>query len=390
VNKFSFIVVGMMAGVMMCNCKPKDKNSPDKLFDTKSGVLTPGDDSHFRELTPAELKKYHDSAEAAAHRILGNNFNGQLLVAKNGEIVYEEYKGIYNFKTSSPVTEHSPMHIASISKTFTGMAILHLWERGEISLDDSIQHFFPNFPYHGITIKMLLAHRSGLPNYLDFMDKGWDRHHKASNQDVINYMIANHPPILSLPNKHFHYCNTNFMMLASILEKIVRQPFPQYMKDSLFTPLGMKDTYIFEAKDTNNYLMTYNGNRPYPMDQTDLTYGDKNVYSTVRDLLQWDRSLYMHNYIKASTLKMAYEPQSNERSSMHNYGLAWRMIFYKNGDSVIYHNGKWHGTNSVFTRLIQDTATIIIIGNRLDKRIYGGKAISSIFTGRKDTIIPQE
>ncbi|PZP44156.1 MAG: serine hydrolase [Pseudopedobacter saltans] len=378
-----------MAGIMMCNCKPKDKKNPDALFDTSTGVLTEGDDSFFRKLTPEELKKYHDSAEAAAHRILGNNFNGQLLVAKNGQIVFEDYSGIYNFQKRTPITEHSPMHIASTSKTFTGMAILHLWERGEINLDDSIQKFFPDLPYHGITVKMLLAHRSGLPNYLDFMDKGWDRHHKATNQDVIDFMISNKPPILSNPNTHFHYCNTNFMLLASILEKIVKQSFPKYMKDSVFTPLGMKDTYVFEAKDTANYLLTYNGSRPYPMDQTDLTYGDKNVYSTVRDLLLWDRSLYMHNYIKASTLKMAYEPQSNERASMHNYGLAWRMLFNKNGDSVIYHNGKWHGTNSVFTRLIQDTATIIIIGNRLDKRIYGGKAISSIFTGQKDTVIPQ-
>lgn len=375
---------------MMCNCKPKDKKTTQYSFDTSTGVLTKGDNTFFRELTPAEMKKYHDSAEAAANRILGNNFNGQLLVAKNGQIVFEEYKGVYDFRKHTPITEHSPMHIASISKTFTGMAILHLWEGGRIRLEDTIQKFFPEFPYHGITVKMLLAHRSGLPNYLDFMDKGWDRHHKASNQDVIQYMITNKPPILSNPNTHFHYCNTNFMLLASILEKIVGQPFPRYMKDSVFTPLGMKDTYVFEARDTLNYQMTYNGTRPYPMDQTDLTYGDKNVYSTVRDLLQWDRSLYMHNYIKSSTLKMAYEPQSNERASMHNYGLAWRMLFYKNGDSVIYHNGKWHGTNSVFTRLIQDTATIIIIGNRLDKRIYGGKAISSIFTGRKDNIIPQE
>lgn len=380
----------MMAGVMMCNCKPKGKNNSDKYFDSKSGVLTNGDGFAFRELTPSELKKYHDSAEAAAYRILGNNFNGQLLVAKNGQIVYEEYKGIYDFKTSSPITEHSPMHIASISKTFTGMAILHLWERGELSLDDTLQKFFPELPYHGITVKMLLTHRSGLPDYLDFISTGYERHRKATNQDVINYMIANKPPILNLPNRHFHYCNTNFMMLASILEKVVGQPFPQYMKDSVFTPLGMKDTYIFEPKDTAHYLTTYQGNRPFPMDQTDLTYGDKNVYSTVRDLLQWDRSLYLCNYIKSSTLKMAYEPQSNEKISMHNYGMAWRMIFYKNGDSVVYHNGKWHGTNSVFTRLIQDTATIIIIGNRVDKRIYGGKMISSIFTGRKDTIIPQE
>lgn len=387
-KKFIYIVgVSLIA---LGSCKGKTNNNKTIAAKDPETGLYEGDTSYFRQLTPEELQKYHDSALAAAHRILGNGFNGQILVAKNGQIVFEEYDGIYNFKTKEPITPTTSLHIASISKTFTGMAILHLWEEGRIALDDTVQKFFPNFPYHGITIKMLLSHRSGLPNYLNFLDVDYNRRHKATNQEVIDYMVTHVPPLQSNPGLRFHYCNTNFMMLASILEKVTGQTFPKYMKDSVFTPLGMNHTYIFEPKDTVNYVMTYNGSRPYPMDHLDVTYGDKNVYSTVRDLLQWDRSLYEHSFIKATTLKMAYEPQSNERVSMHNYGLAWRMLFNKNGDSIIYHNGKWHGTNSVFTRLLQDTATIIVIGNRLDKRIYGAKAISSIFTGKPDYVIPVE
>ncbi|QES89506.1 serine hydrolase domain-containing protein [Rhizosphaericola mali] len=387
-KKFLYIIGASLIALGSC----KGKSNSNHLVASKDPEtgLYEGDTSYFRQLTPEELQKYHDSALAAAHRILGNNFNGQILVAKNGQIVFEEYDGIYNFQTKSPITPTTSLHIASISKTFTGMTVLHLWEEGRLSLDDTIQKFFPNFPYHGITIKMLLAHRSGLPNYLNFLDVDYNRRHKATNQEVIDYMVTHVPPLQANPDKHFHYCNTNFMMLASIIEKVTGMTFPKYMKDSVFTPLGMMHTHIFEPKDTVNYVMTYNGNRPYPMDHLDVTYGDKNVYSTVRDLLQWDRSLYEHSFIKATTLKMAYEPQSNERVSMHNYGLAWRMLFNKNGDSIIYHNGKWHGTNSVFTRLLQDTATIIVIGNRLDKRIYGAKAISSIFTGKPDYVIPVE
>ena len=92
----------------------------------------------------------------------------------------------------------------------------------------------------------------------------------------------------------------------------------------------------------------------------DCTYGDKNVYSTVRDLFAWDKALYQHTFLKKSTLDMAFKPTSNEHRSMHNYGLAWR-LFISNGDTVVYHNGKWHGTNTSFIRLVQDTATIIVL-----------------------------
>jgi hypothetical protein len=121
------------------------------------------------------------------------------------------------------------------------------------------------------------------------------------------------------------------------------------------------------------------------MDHLDCTYGDKNIYSTVRDLFLWDKALYEHTFLKASTLDMAFTPQSNERRSMHNYGLAWHLYFNK-GDTVVYHNGKWHGSNTVFTRLVQNTATIIVLGNKSNNNIYRTKDMSYIFTGRIDTI----
>ena len=121
------------------------------------------------------------------------------------------------------------------------------------------------------------------------------------------------------------------------------------------------------------------------MTNVDCTYGDKNVYSTVRDLLQWDRSLYACTFLRESTLKMAFTPQSHEHQSMHNYGLGWRTYFNpRTGDSIIYHNGYWHGSNTVFTRITQDTATIILLGNKYNPNNYNAKKISQIFTGHTD------
>ncbi len=341
-------------------------------------------DFSFRPLSEGEISFYQKAAQDFYDtNLLHKGFNGSILVAKNGQVLFEDYHGIINFKTGDPITSHTPFHLASISKTFTGMTVLKLWEEGRISLDDSLQKFFPQLPYHGITVKMLLCHRSGLPNYLYFMDSVWDKKKKATNEDVLDFMVVHKPAVSAPPGRVYSYCNTNFMLLAMIIEKITKQPYPQYMKDSLFIPLGLKDTYVFSIKDTADYIPTYSVTKPFPLDHLDCTYGDKNIYSTVRDLFAWDNALYQNTFLHKSTLDMAFEPQSNEHKTMHNYGLAWH-LYFNNGDTIVYHNGKWHGSNTAFTRLVQDTATIIVLGNKVDNNIYHSKEMSKIFTGRED------
>lgn len=359
----------------------KESIFSDDLYkaDTRFNVLTKSETAYYA----AAVKKFYDSM------LLNTGFNGAILVAKNGQIVFESYQGYINFANRDTITEHSPFHLASISKTFTGMAILRLCEQKKLALTDSVQKFFPSFPYHNITIQMLLSHRSGLPNYLYFMDSLWDKTKKATNQDVINMMIQYKPAPVWVPDTHYNYCNTNFLLLASIIEKISGQTFPDFMKEKLFQPLGMKDTYVFSLKDTGKYIPTISVSKPFLMDAFDCTYGDKNIYSTVRDLFTWDKALYQHVYITKASLALAFTPQSNEQETMHNYGLAWH-TFINNGDTLIYHNGKWHGSNTVFSRLVQDTATIIVLGNKLNRNIYRAKQMGAIFTGVIDDETEEE
>jgi CubicO group peptidase (beta-lactamase class C family) len=355
--------------------QPEKKNPPATLYEP---------DFSFQPLSKQAVEAYRAAAEDYYNKHLANSgFNGAILVAKNGQVIFEDYKGYINFKTQEPVTPNTPFHLASISKTFTGMTVLRLWEQGRISLDDDILKYFPTLPYHGVTIKMLLSHRSGLPNYLNFMDSFWNKYQKATNQDVVNYMAVHKPKIEAMPGRVYHYNNTNFMLLALVIEQITHQPYPQYMKDSVFTPLGLKDTYVFSIKDTGNYTPTYIGRWPYPMDHLDCTYGDKNIYSTVRDLFEWDKALYMHTFIKASTLNMAFTPQSNEHRTMHNYGFGWH-LYFNHGDTIVYHNGKWHGENNNFTRFVQQTGTLIILGNKHDGNIFAAKNMGVIFNGKID------
>jgi CubicO group peptidase (beta-lactamase class C family) len=380
---YILLLFNIVTATVSCTSKAEKVNSSNNN-NYRGSMLSA--DFHFRKLTPGEEQFYAQTAKYYYETHLARtNFNGAILIAKNGQIVFEDYRGIADFRKLTPITPSTPFHLASISKTFTGMEVLRLWEQGRLSLNDSLQKYFPQLPYHGINIRMLLDHRSGLPNYLYFMDSIWDKKKKATNEDVLNFMIVHQPKADAPPDRVFHYCNTNFMLLAMIVEKVTNQHFPQFMKDSVFMPLGMNNTYVFSIQDTINYVPTYAGNRPYPMDHLDCTYGDKNVYSTVRDLLQWDKALYQHSFVSKTATDSAFAPHSNERRSMHNYGFAWH-LFFNQGDTLVYHNGKWHGSNTVFTRFVQDTATIIVLGNRFNRAIYQSKDMGVIFTGRKDTV----
>ena len=353
----------------------------------------------------AEVKAKYESLLA------NKGFSGEILVAKNGEIIFEDYKGFSNFGNKAAMLPETPIHLASISKTFTGMAALKLWEQHKLDLKAPVTKYFSNFPYTEVTIEQLLSHRSGLPDYTVFMESHkyavtkvknkrgrWVKKIQLinaetpfkqglyNNQDVLSFMINRRPAPQSHPDRVFKYCNTNFVLLALIIEKITGQDFPTYMAENLFKPLKMDNTFIFSEKTIDKYTPSYNAKMvPYRIEKFDCIYGDKNVYSTARDMLLWDKALTEGKFLANTTLEMAFQPQSPTNKYYHNYGLGWRILAKPNEERLIYHNGWWHGNNTVFTRLINESATIIILGNKFNKSIYKGKEIASIFTGKIDT-----
>ncbi len=351
-----------------------------------SAVRATGDIS-YRKLSTMEKESYKAAVVHMYDSILGNHgFNGSILVAKNGEVLLEDYHGYSNPVTKDTLTPFTAFHLASVSKTFTGMAIMKLWEENKLKLDDSLQVFFPEFPYSGITVRMLLSHRSGLPNYVYFMTQNpvW-RRRIATNNDMLQFMIEKKPALYGYPDQGFHYCNTNFALLALIVEKVSGQPFPEYIKNTIFTPLGMTNSFVFSKADSADYHPSFQpNNRPFPLESIDCVYGDKNVYSTVRDMYLWDQALYNNRVVSQATYQEATKPYSLERPSIHNYGLGWRLMMLPNS-KIIYHNGWWHGNNTVFTRLVNDTATIIILSNKFNRAIYSGMKIGTVFANSKKT-----
>jgi CubicO group peptidase (beta-lactamase class C family) len=311
-------------------------------------------------------------------------FYGGMIVAKNGNILFEKYNGVAHVGYNDSINANTPLHIASVSKTFTAMAVLKLWQDKKLNIDDQFSKYFPEFNYPGVTVRSLLNHRSGLPNYVYFMDEiGWSAKTFVTNLDVLKTLISKKNVLRNInpPNKHFAYCNTNYALLALLIEKVTSMTYPEYLKKSIFEPLKMNNSFVYRDKDSARTTPSYDyRNYQAVFINLDKVYGDKNIFSTPQDLLKWDRLLSSGLYLNKVTLDEAYKPYSNEKSGVRNYGLGWRMYNFPH-KKIIYHNGWWHGSNAVFIRLIEEDATIIVIGNKYNRNIYKAKELIGIFTG---------
>ncbi len=334
-------------------------------------------------LSQSDFDRYYKVSESFYDLYLKpSGFNGAMLVAKNGQVVFEKYSGYKHLEEKDSIDVNTTFHLASVSKTFTGMAVLKLWEDGKLNIDSEVSAYLPGFNYPGVTVKTLLNHRSGLPNYVHVMEeKGWDKKVMVTNQDVLQFMIDNKNKLLvGRPDRGFSYCNTNYALLALIVEKVSGKSFKDYLKETFFSPLQMENTFVFSPEMESTVVPSYNWRKQKePFTYLDAVYGDKNIYSTPRDMLKWDIGLSSGNMFKPETLEAAYTGYSNEKPGVKNYGLGWRLYLYPNQKKIIYHNGWWHGNNTVFTRLVQDSATVIILGNKYNRRIYDAKKLFTAF-----------
>jgi CubicO group peptidase (beta-lactamase class C family) len=335
-----------------------------------------------KPLHPQEFKAYNTASRRFFDSLFSHGFNGSLVVAHNGVVVYEKYSGFTDpRKHKDTVNAHTAFHLASVSKTFTAMAVLKLWEEGKLDIHDDISKYLAGFP-PGISIKNLLSQRSGLRNYVHFMDQsGWDKRKYLSNSDLLQYIIQHHDQVIyTTAGRHFEYSNTNYAFLALIIEKVSGQSYNEFLTKTFFQPLHMQDTYVYSIQDTGKATRSYKLNgRLYPMEYLDMIYGDKNIYSTPEDMLKWDDALRGTAMFKQSTLDSAYAPYSLEKPGKRNYGLGWRMIVFPEGKKLIYHNGWWHGNRTVFIRMMEENATIIALCNNDNKKVYFAKKLCDVF-----------
>lgn len=313
-----------------------------------------------------------------------NSANGSLLVAKNGQIIYEKYEGYSNFRDKTLITKSTSLHIASVSKVITATAILKLINAKKIDLDQKVNTILKEFPYPDVTIKTLLNHRSGIPNYAYFTDRGttiWNKQNMLTNQDILTIMATKNIGLEFKTDTRFSYCNTNYAMLALIIEKITELPYKDAMKQIVFEPLGMKNTYVFDyERDKDTAVTSYKGNKvEIVKDYLDAVYGDKNIYSTPRDLLKFDRARSSATFLTPKLLSLVYKGYSNEQKGTKNYGLGIRMINWETGQNFYFHNGWWHGNTSSYITLRKENVTIIALSNKFTRKTHAVRKLAVLF-----------
>lgn len=304
---------------------------------------------------------------------VAKGFNGSVLIGYRGRIVYERYFGFSNKEKGIKWDKNTRSQLASTSKPFTSAAVLALSDKGLLKIDDLVTKYIPEYPYPQTTVRMLLNHRSGLRDYTKFK-RAQNEKPFSNNEDIVKQFATKKPSLHFPPNTKFDYSNSNYAMLATIVERVSGMRFKYFMERFIFRKLGMENTEVHDPYEAlaPNKAKSYKANWTHWKDMhQDGVYGDKGVYSSVRDLFKWDQSLYSNKLLKWTTLKETFKPYSFEKPSQRNYGLGWRMIHYPTENMrIVYHNGWWHGNNNCFYRFINDNFTIIVLGNKYNTKIY--------------------
>lgn len=302
-----------------------------------------------------------------------NQINGNVLIAKKGEVIYQKCFGFAIKENNLPLCDSSMFQLASVSKVFTAAAALILYEQGKLSLDEKVTDILAGLPYPDITVKQLLCHRSGLPNYTYFCSE-YLKNDTAMlrNSDVLRVIDRHQPHLYFNSGRRFNYSNTNYALLALIIEKRSGLSYSQFLQQNIFTPLGMKHTAVRPlttwpaAVLTRGYTASF---RPVDTDRFDGVVGDKGIYASTHDLLLFSEALYRGKILKPETQQLAFAPYSPEKK-LSNYGLGWRMKNMATPDKEVFHNGWWHGYRTSFHRRLRDSLTVIVLSNRLNGSVY--------------------
>ncbi|MEG2336830.1 MAG: serine hydrolase domain-containing protein [Bacteroidales bacterium] len=367
--KFLLIPLLSLSGVGFLTDLPWYKVDHDKVANNKEEIC-------FVEnlVCRADSIKYEQIDEILHKAFDAGRFNGQVLYAEDGKILYNKSFGYENLKTKKELTNASVFQLASTSKPFTAIAILKLQEAGKLQIDMPVIFYLPDFPYKEVSVKNLLQHRSGLPNYINIADAHWPKSIPLTNQDLTPLLRKYVKNLVFTPDSRFQYSNTNYAYLATIVEKVSGKTFANYMQDEIFTPLGMQHSFIYDASTKNNQdaVIGYDWSRRIgfferPCDFLDGVVGDKGIYSTAEDLYLFDQALYDYSLISEKSLDAAFTPAVpfDEKHS-RDYGLGFRVKKNTDGQNIAYHNGWWKGFRTFYVHDYQNKKTLIWLNNRSD------------------------
>ncbi|AZQ62013.1 class A beta-lactamase-related serine hydrolase [Flammeovirga pectinis] len=365
-NNLSRLITLLIGVNLLFGCTKKE--SAEKVVTIEEPeVITPTIDSLSKE----EFDEFYHIFDSTFTKLQKTRqFNGVVLGGKKKQIVFKKAFGYRDIRRRTKLHDDDLFQLASVSKQFTAASIMLLKQDSLLAYSDSINKYFPNFPYDGITIKMLLDHRSGLPNYIYLMDrKIKDKQTYINNDLCVDYLYEYKPGKYGTPDRRFRYSNTGYMLLAEIVEKVSGKSFAQFLDDRIFTPLHMDSTFTFEkerAHQDNVAIGHTARRRKYEDYLLDGVLGDKSVYSNVEDMFKWHVALLQDSLFKQETLDEAFTFQSPKRRGNYNYGYGWRLFHVSDGSTVVYHGGWWRGYSTLFVHYPDTEAFLMILSNRVN------------------------
>ena len=306
-----------------------------------------------------------------------------VLVARKGQPVFRRGYGVTDLRTLRPIDAQTNFRIASDSKQFTAACIMLLAREGKLRYDDHLTDFFPEFPAYGkaITVRNLLNHTSGLPDYEDILTAQYpntpdDKIPQIHNPEVLKLLKRRTAPRFPAGSK-WEYSNSGYVVLAQIVEKVSGESFGQFLQDRIFVPLKMTNTLAYE-KGKNEVLHRAYGHtcekhacRETDQSSTSATLGDGGIYTSIDDLAKWDRALRDHTLLSATEMQpalTAVQPTGGPVMSPEGlvlYGFGWRVDPYRTHKRM-WHDGETMGFRSTIQRFPDDDLTVIVLANRTD------------------------
>lgn len=305
-----------------------------------------------------------------------------VMVMQDGSVVYSRGFGYADIDRKIRINERSAFRLGSVSKQFTAMAVMVLADTGKLGYDDPVVDYLPQLEkYPGVTVRHLLTHTAGLPDYYDVIDTSGGM---PVNADLPAVLASMNGP-LNAPGERHEYSNPAYELLALVVERVTGQSFAQFVAENVFAPAGMNDTLIFDQTEPEvpnrvyGYEPAGDGFRPDDYHELNHLVGAGGVYAPLDDFIAWDRALYGENVVSRPTLQQAFTRHVLNNGESIDYGFGWRIDRYR-GHRRVAHGGSWVGFRAAIARYPEKKLAIVVLFNRTDGEPENQvDAISDIF-----------
>lgn len=316
-------------------------------------------------------------------------FNGAILVAKQGKIVYRKAFGKANFQTGADFTPETPSNIGSVTKQITAMSIMILAEQKKLNYDDPVSKYIAEFSHSPhftkVTLRHLLTHTSGMPDYGDLAidNSGLD-------QKGLIAALLQKEDTLAEPGLRYRYRNPGYVLLAIVVEKVSGKRFADFLEQEIFKPVGMASTFVYDSPGRKPARAALGYDQFGETDDAAPTAipGDGGLYSTVDDLFKWDQALCTDKLVRESALSEAFTPGKVQQGTTI-YGFGWNVV-EDGGNKYLWHQGSQAGFRAFIERRLTERATVIMLTNKGNsKRQEINAAIENILAG-KAYVLPKQ